>query len=103
VLGAHNAETGRAPAAATLASRLPRDAVAEGLRSFAGVRHRLERVRELAGVLYVTVSKATAVAWALAGLRPFEGGGRLTAAGGAKGEAFEPLAEAVRERCVACF
>ena len=35
-----------AAAAAALASGLPRDAVAEGLRSFPGVRHRLERVRE---------------------------------------------------------
>ena len=40
-----------AAAAAALASGLPRDAVAEGLRSFPGVRHRLERVRERGGVL----------------------------------------------------
>ena len=46
LLGAHNVENAMAAAAAALASGLPRDAVAEGLRSFPGVRHRLERVRE---------------------------------------------------------
>src|SRR5262249_17350200 len=47
LLGSHNVENAMAAAAAALASGLPRDAVAEGLRSFAGVRHRLEPVREL--------------------------------------------------------
>jgi UDP-N-acetylmuramoylalanine--D-glutamate ligase len=103
LLGAHNVENAMAAAAAALASGLARDAVAEGLRSFAGVRHRLERVRELNGVLYVNDSKATNVASALAGIRAFEGGVRLIAGGRAKGESFEPLAEAVRERCVACY
>jgi UDP-N-acetylmuramoylalanine--D-glutamate ligase len=102
LLGAHNVENAMAAAAAALASGVPRDAVAEGLRTFAGVRHRLERVRELNGVLYVNDSKATNVASALAGIRAFEGGVRLIAGGRAKGESFAPLAEAVRERCVAC-
>ena len=68
-----------AAAAAALASGLPRDAVAEGLRSFPGVRHRLERVRERDGVLCVNDSKATNVASALAGIRAFDGGVRLIA------------------------
>jgi UDP-N-acetylmuramoylalanine--D-glutamate ligase len=92
-----------AAAAAALASGLPRDAVAEGLRSFPGVRHRLERVRERDGVLYVNDSKATNVASALAGIRAFEGGVRLIAGGRPKRESFEPMAAAVAERCVACY
>jgi UDP-N-acetylmuramoylalanine--D-glutamate ligase len=103
VLGAHNVENGMAAAAAGLAAGLPRDAVAEGLRSFTGVRHRLERIRDLGGVLYVNDSKATNVASALAGIRAFEGGVRLIAGGRAKRESFEPLADAVRDRCVACY
>jgi UDP-N-acetylmuramoylalanine--D-glutamate ligase len=103
LLGAHNVENAMAAAAGALASGLPHDAVAEGLRGFRGVRHRLERVRELRGVLYVNDSKATNVASALAGIRAFEGGVRLIAGGRAKGESFAPLAEAVRERCVACY
>ncbi len=103
LLGAHNVENAMAAAAAALASGLPRDAVAEGLRTFQGVRHRLERVRELNGVLYVNDSKATNVASALAGIKAFEGGVRLIAGGLPKQESFEPLAAAVRERCVACY
>ena len=103
LLGAHNVENAMAAAAAALAMGVPRDAVAEGLRTFPGVRHRLERVRERDGVLYVNDSKATNVASALAGIRAFEGGIRLIAGGRPKQESFEPLAPVVAERCVACY
>jgi UDP-N-acetylmuramoylalanine--D-glutamate ligase len=103
LLGAHNVENAMAAAAAALASGLPRDAVAEGLRSFPGVRHRLERVRERDGVLWVNDSKATNVASALAGIRAFDGGVRLIAGGRPKQESFEPLAPVVAERCAACY
>jgi UDP-N-acetylmuramoylalanine--D-glutamate ligase len=103
LLGAHNVENAMAAAAAALASGLPRDAVAEGLRTFPGVRHRLERVRERNGVLWVNDSKATNVASALAGIRAFDGGVRLIAGGRPKQESFAPLAPAVAERCVACY
>jgi UDP-N-acetylmuramoylalanine--D-glutamate ligase len=103
LLGSHNVENAMAAAAAALASGLPRDAVAEGLRTFQGVRHRLERIRELNGALYVNDSKATNVASALAGIQAFNGGVRLIAGGRPKGESFAPLANAVGERCVACY
>jgi UDP-N-acetylmuramoylalanine--D-glutamate ligase len=103
LLGVHNVENTMAAAGAALASGLSRDAVAEGLRTFAGVRHRLERVREVNGVTYVNDSKATNVASALAGIRAFDGGVRLIAGGRAKQESFEPLVEAVRERCLAVY
>ncbi len=103
LLGSHNVENAMAAAAAALASGLPRDSVAEGLRSFHGVPHRLERVRELDGVLYVNDSKATNVASAIAGIRAFDGGVRLIAGGRPKQESFAPLAEPVRERCAAVY
>jgi UDP-N-acetylmuramoylalanine--D-glutamate ligase len=103
LLGSHNVENAMAAAAAALASGLPREAVAEGLRTFTGVRHRLERVGELRGVLYVNDSKATNVASALAGIRAFEGGVRLIAGGRPKRESFAPLVEPVRERCAAVY
>ena len=55
-----------------------------GLRTFGGVAHRLERVRELGGVLYVNDSKATNVASAVAGIRALDGRVRLIAGGRAK-------------------
>jgi UDP-N-acetylmuramoylalanine--D-glutamate ligase len=103
LIGAHNIENAMAAAAAALASGLPREEVADGLRSFAGVPHRLERVRELGGVLYVNDSKATNVASALAGIGSFEGGVHLIAGGQPKRESFVPLLVPVRERCVACY
>ena len=103
LLGAHSVENAMAAAAAALASGLPRESVAEGLRTFQGVRHRLERIRELNGVLYVNDSKATNVASALAGIRAFDGGVRLIAGGRPKEESFAPLAEAVSERCLAVY
>jgi UDP-N-acetylmuramoylalanine--D-glutamate ligase len=99
LLGAHNVQNAMAAAAAALATGVDRDAVAEGLRSFEGVPHRLERVRERAGVLYVNDSKATNVASALAGIGSFDGGLRLILGGSLKGEDFAPLAEPVAERC----
>jgi UDP-N-acetylmuramoylalanine--D-glutamate ligase len=103
LLGAHNLENAMGAAAAALASGLPRDAVAAGLRTFRGVRHRLEPVRKQNGVLWVNDSKATNVTSALAGLRAFEGGVRLIAGGRPKQESFEPLAPVVAKRVVAVY
>jgi UDP-N-acetylmuramoylalanine--D-glutamate ligase len=103
LLGGHNVENAMAAAAAALASGIPRDAVAAGLRSFEGVPHRLERVGERGGVLYVNDSKATNVASALAGIRSFAGGLHLILGGSIKGEDFGPLAGPVAERCAAVY
>jgi UDP-N-acetylmuramoylalanine--D-glutamate ligase len=103
LFGPHNLENAMAAAAAALTMGLPPEDVAEGLRSFAGLPHRLERVAEIEGVLYVNDSKATNVAAAAAGLRSFEGGVRAILGGSLKGGGFDGLAEPVAERCVACY
>ena len=103
VLGAHNVANAMGAAAAALAMGLDRGAVADGLRSFEGVAHRLERVGEHGGVLYVNDSKATNVASALAGLTSFEGGVHLICGGSPKGETFERLADPVADRCPAVY
>jgi UDP-N-acetylmuramoylalanine--D-glutamate ligase len=103
LLGPHNVANAMAAAAAALAIGLPLDAVAEGLRSFEGVAHRLEPVRALNGVLYVNDSKATNVAAALAAVNAFEGGIHLILGGQRKEESLEPLVGAVAERVVAIY
>jgi UDP-N-acetylmuramoylalanine--D-glutamate ligase len=103
LLGEHNVDNAMAAAAAALAMGLPRDAVAAGLRSFAGVAHRLEPVAEIGGVGFVNDSKATNVASATVGIRAFAGGVHAILGGSDKGEPFEPLIEPIRERCVACY
>jgi UDP-N-acetylmuramoylalanine--D-glutamate ligase len=103
LIGEHNVANAMAAAAAALAMGVDRDAVREGLRSFAGVPHRLEPVAEIDGVRFVNDSKATNVASATVGVRAFEGGVRVILGGSEKGESYEPLLDPVRERCVACY
>ena len=96
--GAHNRENA---AAATVAARslgLGDAAIAEALRSFPGVPHRLELVRELDSVRFVNDSKATNVAAALRGLAAYDAPLHLILGGSLKGESFAPLARAIRER-----
>ena len=64
---------------------------ARGCAAFAGVPHRLERVAEIGGVLYVNDSKATNVAAAAAALRSFDGGVRAILGGSLKGGDFKGL------------
>lgn len=103
LLGEHNVANAMAVAAAALSMGLDRDAVREGLRSFAGVPHRLEAVAEVDGVRFVNDSKATNVASASVGLRAFDGGVHAIFGGSEKWEAYGPLLDPVRERCVACY
>jgi UDP-N-acetylmuramoylalanine--D-glutamate ligase len=101
--GPHNADNAMAAAAAALAMGIAPEAVREGLRTFPGIPHRLERVAEVDGVLYVNDSKATNVAAAAAALRSFDGGVHAILGGSLKGGGFEGLAAAIAERCVACY
>ena len=97
--GAHNRANAMAAAAACLAAGLERDAVAEGLRTFPGVAHRLERLGEVAGVAYVNDSKATNVDSTLVALAAFGGGVHLILGGRGKAQDFAPLAAPVAAHC----
>jgi UDP-N-acetylmuramoylalanine--D-glutamate ligase len=104
LFGEHNVANAMAAAAAALSMGLDRDAVRDGLRSFAGVPHRLELVVETDdGVRFVNDSKATNIASATVGLRAFDGGVRAILGGSEKGEPYASLLDPVRERCVACY
>ncbi|HEY5053241.1 MAG TPA: UDP-N-acetylmuramoyl-L-alanine--D-glutamate ligase, partial [Solirubrobacterales bacterium] len=103
ILGEHNVANAMAAAAAALAMGVDRDAVRDGLRSFAGVPHRLEPVAEIDGVRFVNDSKATNVASAVVGLRAFEGGIHAILGGSEKDDDFAPLVDPIVERCVACY
>jgi UDP-N-acetylmuramoylalanine--D-glutamate ligase len=103
LLGEHNAANAMAAAAAALSMGIDREAVREGLRSFAGVPHRLEQVAAIDGVLFVNDSKATNVAAATVGLRAFAGGVHAILGGSEKDEPFAPLLEPLRESAVAAY
>ncbi|HMI80384.1 MAG TPA: UDP-N-acetylmuramoyl-L-alanine--D-glutamate ligase [Solirubrobacterales bacterium] len=103
LFGEHNVANAMAAAAAALSMGIDREAVREGLRSFAGVPHRLEEVAEIGGVRFVNDSKATNVASATVGVRAFDGGVHAILGGSEKEEPFAPLVEPLRERARACY
>jgi UDP-N-acetylmuramoylalanine--D-glutamate ligase len=94
--GVHNRENAAAATAAARAAGVSDDQIANALRTFPGVPHRLELVRELNGVRYVNDSKATNVAAALRALAAYEEEPvHLILGGSSKGEDFAPLATAI--------
>ena len=93
--GAHNRENAAAAAAAARAIDVPDAAIAEALRAFPGVEHRIEEVGTVAGVLYVNDSKATNAAAALRALASFPGRRKHLILGGrGKAEPYDALAAA---------
>jgi UDP-N-acetylmuramoylalanine--D-glutamate ligase len=97
--GLHNRRNAMAAAAICLARGIDPDAVRAGLRSFAGVEHRLEEVATIDGVLYVNDSKATNVDSTLVALASFDAPIHLILGGQGKGQDFESLREPIARRC----
>lgn len=102
--GEHNLQNAMAAAAVCLARGIDPDAVRAGLRSFAGVPHRLEEVARREGVLYVNDSKATNVASTLVALAAFPAAGiHLILGGQGKDQDFAPLLPAVERAASAVY
>ncbi len=96
--GEHNVENVLAAAgAAFLAGVLPKD-IAAGVRSFAGVEHRLEFVAEINGVNYYNDSKATNVDATLKALDAFPGNLLVILGGKDKGGDFTLLRDPLQKR-----
>src|SRR5262249_43524168 len=89
--GRHNRENAAAATAAARAAGVSDDAVADALRAFPGVPHRLELVRELHGVRWVNDSKATNTAAAARGVAAYGDPLLLILGGSLKGEEFGPF------------
>ena len=93
--GAHNRENAAAATVAARAAGLPDEAIAEALRTFPGVEHRIQELATVTGVRYVNDSKATNVAAALRALASFHEARLHVILGGlGKNESYAPLAEA---------
>ena len=101
--GLHNMENCLAAATAGLARGLERDSVLEGLRSFAGVAHRLERAGIVHGVTYVNDSKATNVEATLKALDAYPERTHLILGGRDKASDYRPVARASADTCVAVY
>ena len=101
--GRHNRENAAAATAAARAAGIDDDAIAEALRTFPGVPHRLELIRERAGVRWVNDSKATNTAAARRGVAAYDDPLRLILGGRAKGEDFAPFARDLPANVVAVY
>jgi UDP-N-acetylmuramoylalanine--D-glutamate ligase len=102
VPGEHNRENAAAATAAARAAGVDDDAIAEGLRTFEGVPHRLELVGEVGGVRFVNDSKATNPEAAEHALSAYPPGLRVILGGSRKGSSYTGLARTARDASVAC-
>jgi UDP-N-acetylmuramoylalanine--D-glutamate ligase len=98
--GAHNVENVLAAVAATRLAGADPAAIANGVRSFAGVEHRLEFVAEIRGVRYYNDSKATNVDATLKALDAFPGRILVILGGKDKGSDYTLLQKPLRERVI---
>jgi UDP-N-acetylmuramoylalanine--D-glutamate ligase len=96
--GAHNISNALAACALAHLAGAPIAALAQGLRTFQGLPHRMQRVALRSGVEWLDDSKGTNVGATVAALRGLPGKAVLILGGEGKGQHFAPLAPAVRER-----
>ena len=94
--GSHNLENVLAAAAAARLAGVEPDAIAGGVRSFAGVEHRIEYVATISGVEYFNDSKATNVDATLKALDAFPGNVLVILGGKDKGSDYRILRQALR-------
>jgi UDP-N-acetylmuramoylalanine--D-glutamate ligase len=93
VSGMHNAENAAAATALARAVDIGFDAIADGLRAFEGLPHRLLLVGEYDGVKYYNDSKSTTAESILTAISAFEGNVHLIAGGRDKGCEFAVVNE----------
>jgi UDP-N-acetylmuramoylalanine--D-glutamate ligase len=98
--GAHNVENVLAAVAAARLSGVEPAAIAKGVRSFAGVEHRLEFVAEIGGVRFYNDSKATNVDATLKALDAFPGRILIILGGKDKGSDYTVLQAPLREKAI---
>jgi UDP-N-acetylmuramoylalanine--D-glutamate ligase len=96
--GAHNRENAAAATAAGRAAGASEQQIADALRTFSGVPHRLEEVAEIGGVRYVNDSKATNAAAARRAVASFGEPLHVILGGLGKSESYAELADDLRAK-----
>jgi len=98
IKGVHNLENAMAASVMALLAKCPLSAVTESMKTFPGLEHRLEFVRELDGVRYVNDSKGTNVGAVEKSIESFTEPLILIAGGRDKAGDFAKLRKQVAER-----
>lgn len=99
LLGDHNVANALAAALAVNATGVDLPTIAGGLRTFRPLEHRMEPVRELAGVLWINDSKATNIASTEMAVRAMTRPYVLLLGGRHKGEPYTRLGPLLAGRC----
>lgn len=98
ILGEHNYSNAMAAAVAAYCWGTPIEAIKQGLENFNGVEHRLEPVRELAGVQYINDSKATNIDATEVALKSFSKPIVLIAGGKSKKNNYSSILELIKNK-----
>lgn len=103
--GPHNLENALAAAAIAFSRGVPAPVIRHALRTFAGVEHRIEFVRELGGVRYINDSKGTNTDSTIKAVQSMRAPTAIILGGYDKHVSFDPLAEEIQktpliENCV---
>lgn len=98
-MGQHNKRNALAAYRATKLAGAPEELIRQCLVEFPGVEHRLERVAEKNGVLYINDSKATNVDACNVALEAMDRPTILIVGGKDKGNDYSTLHELVRQKC----
>jgi UDP-N-acetylmuramoylalanine--D-glutamate ligase len=96
--GRHNLENTLCAVGVTRAVGIPPDAIRRALVAFEGVRHRLQEVKTVDGVLYINDSKGTNPDSTIKALESFSEPVILIAGGRSKGGDFEKLAHLITQK-----
>ncbi len=99
IKGGHNVENALAAAMTAFLAGAKPEKMREVLKTFTGVEHRIEFVREIDGVKYYNDSKATNTDSAIKALETFDGHIILIAGGDDKMTDLTEFLELVKERC----
>ena len=96
--GAHNIENVLASMIVAGSYGVPNETIAEVIRNFRGVEHRIEFVEIIEGIQFFNDSKATNVDSAIKAVESFQGNVIIILGGKDKGASYQPLVEAMRNR-----
>lgn len=98
-MGQHNKRNALAAYLATRLAGVDEELIRQCLKDFPGVEHRLERVNEVNGVLYINDSKATNVDACYVAMQAMDRPTVLIVGGKDKGNDYSVLHEIVKEKC----
>ena len=99
LLGDHNVANALAAGLAARAAGVGTSAIAEGLRRFRAIAHRVEPIREVDGVLWINDSKSTNVTSTEVAIQALDRPFVLLLGGRHKGEPYTRLAPLLEGRC----